>query len=544
MNAEINPSNSRVMRLGDGPDRLDSWKEIARYLKREVRTVQLWEKKEALPVHRHFHTHLGTVFAFRSEIEEWGRRQSARRLASVAQQAAGSQPAKIFERITVGSFSSAIEDPAHSSFCQSIVATTSAALHALDLAGQNSNTQSDFNLTWTYSEEPDGFALQASLERNESKSAVWSRTFSIASATTTPQEIVATTQEITDQIVQCLWLKVQPTSPSLPAYVHSEKTDSREAYLRGRYFLNRRDHESMRKAIGWFRKSIAHDVGFALPYSGLADSLTLLSFYEMVSPADAMPEARIAALRAIDLGPNLAEAHASLADIHLHFDRDWEAADQQYRRAIECNPRYAVGYQWYSNLLAAKGQHEAAQIAIMHALEIDPVSLITQVWAGVTSHLAHRFDDAIGHYQSALELDPNFTCAHMYMAQTLEQKGEYREALREFDTTLQLAGGSNCVTAMKAHAHAMAGEKSTARKMLGGLKSTTDRSRMPSYDIAAAYTALGDHEQAVSWLKRACGERNMKLFKLPQDPRFNPLRSLTEFREIMEHIGLARYSAH
>jgi len=108
-----------------------------------------------------------------------------------------------------------------------------------------------------------------------------------------------------------------------------------------------------------------------------------------------MPSARRAALKAIELDPNLAEAHASLADILLHFDRDWQAADHEYRRSIQCNPGYALGYHWYANLLAAKGQHEAAHIAIMHALKIDPVSIITLVWAGVTSHLAHRFDEAI-----------------------------------------------------------------------------------------------------------------------------------------------------
>ncbi len=110
----------------------------------------------------------------------------------------------------------------------------------------------------------------------------------------------------------------------------------------------------------------------------------------------------------------------------LHFDRDWQGADHEYRRSIQCNPDYALGYHWYANLLAAKGQHEAAHIAIMHALEIDPVSIITLVWAGVTSHLAHQYDEAIRHYQSALELDPHFIWAHMYMAQALEQKGNFR----------------------------------------------------------------------------------------------------------------------
>ena len=123
----------------------------------------------------------------------------------------------------------------------------------------------------------------------------------------------------------------------------------------------------------------------------------------------------------MSLIPTWLKPHASLADVFLHFDRDWQAADREYRRSIECNPDYALGYHWYANLLTAKGQHEAAHIAIMHALDIDPVSIITLVWAGVTSHLAHRFEEAVKHYQSALELDPHFIWAHMYLAQALEQ---------------------------------------------------------------------------------------------------------------------------
>jgi tetratricopeptide (TPR) repeat protein len=255
-----------------------------------------------------------------------------------------------------------------------------------------------------------------------------------------------------------------------------------------------------------------------------------------------MPSARRAALKAIELDPNLAEAHASLADVLLHFDRDWQTADHEYRRSIQCNPDYALGYHWYANLLAARGQHEAAHIAIMHALEIDPVSIITLVWAGVTSHLAHQFDQAIKHYQSALELDPDFIWAHMYMAQALEQKGSIKEAIKEFDVAARLAGGNNCVKAMTAHAHAVAGDRSSAREILDELTNAPSHQCMPSYDIAATYAALGDSRLTMAWLNRACGERNMKLFTLTQDPRFDALRHRSEFKEIVAQMGMTRYS--
>lgn len=399
-------------------DRLDSWKEIAAYLRREVRTVQLWEKKEGLPVHRHFHKRLGSVFAYRSEIDVWRRRVS----------------------------------------------------------GIETNQETPAN-----------------------------------------------------------WPDVLPPRNN-PAVRHRASV-AREAYLKGRYFWNQRNEKGLRKAIVCFESAMREEPGFALPYSGLADSLTLLSFYEIASATEVMPAARRAAQKAIELDPHAAEAHASLADVFLHFDRDWQAADREYRRAIECNPDYALGYHWYANLLAARGQHEAAHLAIMHALDINPVSIITLVWAGVTSHLAHRFDQAIRHYQSALELDPQFVWAHMYMAQALEQTGDFKLALQEFDTAERLAEGNKSVKAMMAHAHAISGDRDSARGILQELGNTSSQG-MPSYDIAATYAALGESHRMVEWLNRACRERNMKLFTLAQDPRFDPLRQYSGFKRIVERVGL------
>jgi tetratricopeptide (TPR) repeat protein len=199
-----------------------------------------------------------------------------------------------------------------------------------------------------------------------------------------------------------------------------------------------------------------------------------------------------------------------------------------------------LSYHWYANLLAATGQHDAAYAAVMRALEIDPVSLSIQVWAGVTSHLARRYDDAVRHYQKALELDPNFIVAHMYLAQALEQKGCYREALHAFDTAIRLSGGSSNLTAMKAHSHALAGDHRSARELLGQLGRPPQSKCMPSYDIAATHAALGDSTLAVRWLERARTERNMKLFLVSQDPRFDPLRGHSEFGAVVQQLGLAK----
>jgi tetratricopeptide (TPR) repeat protein/TolB-like protein len=538
-----------------GTDRLDSWKEIASYLRREVRTVQLWEKREGLPVHRHFHKRLGSVYALRSEVEIWKRRVSGTGGAQEIKPAAPSKVANL-TTIHVLPLANATVNGERRRISDAIASQTIAALEtsnpeqlcivspkfpvedgASELPASRLDEPIDYVLRWSVQDEGEGLRLNVALLLAGSDSVAWSHTYRCR-----PNDFAEFSMHAAGQIVQCLWLKVFSLSKTVPVVGHREKSSSRETYLKGRYFWNQRSEQGLRKAIRCFESAIHQDPEFALPYSGLADSLTLLSFYEIVSPSQVMPSARRAAQRAIELDPNLAEAHASLADVFLHFDRDWQAADHEYRRSIQCNPDYALGYHWYANLLSARGQHEAAHMAIMHALEINPVSIITLVWAGVTSHLAHQFDDAIGHYQSALELDPEFIWAHMYMAQALEQKGNLKEALREFETTIRLAGGNNCVKAMKAHAHAVAGDISSARGILNELNSAPSLQCMPSYDIAATYAALGDSQQVVAWLNRACDERNMKLFTLTQDPRFDPLRRRSDFKQIVERMGLGQLS--
>lgn len=543
--------NANLAGIPSGHDRLDSWKEIASYLRREVRTVQLWEKNEGLPVHRHFHKQLGSVYAFRTEIERWMEQVSCRDRKSSEERPRTEKGATWYDHVIlrVAPLRTTVVSSEQHAVGQQITALTVAALGQLDPSRvtvvQGDSATPDNPASPVSTGPVQEYILQSSLQREDSGlrvdvslvcegdgSTAWS--FSHRGLAS---DLAAMPAYVSQQVLQGLWLKLL-CLPEKPPAIRQQKRGAREAYLKGRYFWNQRSEEGLRRAMRCFESAIREDPNFALPYSGLADSLTLLSFYEIVPSSEAMPLARRAALKAIELGPDLAESHASLADVLLHFDRDWAAAEREYRRSIQCNPGYALGYHWYSNLLAARGQHEAAHLAIMHALEIDPVSIITQVWAGVTSHLAHRFDEAIKHYHSALELDPQFVWAHMYMAQALEQTGNFKHAVREFEKTIQLAGGNSCVRAMQAHAYAAAGEKSSARRILRELRSGP-RQAMPSYDIAAVYAALGESHHVMNWLRKACQERNMKIFTLTQDPRFDSCRQRPEFQEIIAHVGLS-----
>jgi len=543
-------------------DHLDSWKEIASYLRREVRTVQLWEKKEALPVHRHFHKRLGSVYALRSEIENWKRQVSQKKSSVSTNQAApragDANNGQIAICVTAAELPSSIP---YVDLQRTFVTRVVAALERLnenklvivdaepksslpDSAISTSGTVNRFSLKCRVGKVGSRLQIHVMLARGHSDDVLWSQTqsFDEVELDGSRVEFEKLCDGFADRCAPCIWLKVSCSpAPVIPQTLApprmSEKRGPREAYLKGRYFWNQRNEEGLRKAIRCFEQAIHEDPNFALPYSGLADALTLLSFYEIVPPSEAMPSARDAALHSIELNPNLAEAHASLGDVLLHFDRDWQGADREYRCAIQCNPEYALGYHWYSNLLAGRGEHEAAEVAIMQALEIDPVSIICMVWAGYTAHLAHRFDEAIKHYRNALELDPRFIWAHMYLGQALEQKGEFGGAVKEFETAIALASGSDCVNAMKAHTHALAGNHKAARRILREVTSSPQKC-VPSYDIAATYAALDQPEETAAWLKRACNERSMKLFTLPHDPRFDAVRNRPDFESIIASIGI------
>ena len=540
MGTNLSANLNAVIPAWTATDRLDSWKEIATYLRREVRTVQLWEKKEGLPVHRHVHQQLGSVYAFRSEIDRW-RSEVARHRSPLNETEAGVTRAGERPVIRVLPLRNVQTDACWNELCSMVTAKTVAELERLNseqfsvVAGELEPQAQDAGYVLRWVAERDGSDLKISAELQSAGRVEWSRIYRAEK-----KDWDNAPHLIAQQISQCLWLKmVYRPRPAAPEKRRKEMK-AREAYLKGRFFWEQRSELGLKKAVQFFKAAIHEDPGFALPYSGLADSLTLLSFYEILPSAQIMPAARKAALRAVELNPDLAEAHASLADVLLHFDRDWQGAEYEYRRTIQCNQGYALGYHWYSNLLAARGQHDAAHIAIMNALEIDPVSIITLVWAGVTSYLARQYDEAIRRYRSALELAPDFVWAHMYLAQALEQKGDLQEALKEFETAIKLARGNFCVRAMKAHTHALAGDNVSAREVLRDLKVTNPQGSLPSYDIAATYAALGEPNRMITWLNRACHERNMKLFTLPQDPRFDSFRRRDDFKEIVAQIGLAR----
>lgn len=310
------------------------------------------------------------------------------------------------------------------------------------------------------------------------------------------------------------------------------------AYIKGRFYWNKRTPEGLSKAVEYFQLAVEKDPNSALAYAGLADTYDLLGYLGTVPPSSAYPKATAAALRALQLDSSLAEAHASLADIHAVHDWQWADAEREYRRAIELKPRYATAHQWYATFLSAMGRHEEAIAEDRRALDLDPLSLIINVSLGRAYFFAGQYDNAVERFQATVDMDPAFVMAHANLGQAYQQKGMLPVAIAELQRADALSGGNPRVLAALAHAYAVSGKRSQAIRIAERLKRLRETSYVSSFDLALIYAGLNDANGAFDWLQRAYKERNGDLIFLKVEPRLAALRHAPKFLWLLERIGL------
>ena len=311
-----------------------------------------------------------------------------------------------------------------------------------------------------------------------------------------------------------------------------------EAYLRGRYFWNKRTREGLVKATEYFRHAIDTDPTYASAYSGLADSYALSGDWEygILSPQDAFPKAKAAATKALALDDSLSEAHTSLAFIEDLFDWDWASAEKEYKRALALNPGYATAHHWYAWHLIVMGRHDEGIAELKKAESLDPLSLIIGADLADALCIAHRYDDSVQQSRKTFEMDPHFAVAHYQLGQALEQKQKHDEAIAEFRRAIELSGGNTTFESNLANAYAVAGRKEDAIKIVKDLESRQSQGSPTDASIALIYVGLGDSDQAMVWLNKAYQARfNPSIL---MRPAFDPLRSDPRFQELLRRIGL------
>jgi TolB-like protein/DNA-binding winged helix-turn-helix (wHTH) protein/Flp pilus assembly protein TadD len=310
-----------------------------------------------------------------------------------------------------------------------------------------------------------------------------------------------------------------------------------EAYLKGRYYWNKRTGESMQKAEQFFQHAIDNDPTYAAAYSGLADCNSGLTWHGFKSPDEALPKAYAAARKALEINPESAEAHASLG-LAMSHRWDWTGAEAEFRRALQLDPQYANAHHWYGDYLSIKSRHSEAVAEAKRALELDPLNLMTSTWVGLRYYMAGDYSRAIEQNRDSVEIDPNFAAAHLVLGEDYVQAGFHGEAYNELMKAANLSGDSPLYRAQVAVALAVAGRNGDALQIAHELKTISTRRYVSPYGLAQIYAALNKDEDTFKWLQTAYDGHAVWMGYLAVDPIFNRYHSDERFKDLLRRIGL------
>jgi len=354
-------------------------------------------------------------------------------------------------------------------------------------------------------------------------------------------DILALQNEVASAIAREISLKLSPEQKARLVAAHPVDPDAYELYLKGRYFWNKRTVPAFVKAIDYFNQAIARDPEYARAYSGLADAYALLGSRPNpdVPRHEAMPRAKQAALKALELDDSLAEAHASLAFVEMHYEWDWTASEQEFRRAIELNPNYATGHQWYAYWLMAQGHSNESIAENDLARKADPLSIIIRTDAVDLLCAAGRFDEAIEKAHEAMDLEPNFPLAHYSLGDAYLGKGMYPQALAEYQKVLATDGNDGWARIGLGRAYAAAHERVNAEKVVREMLQDAKERSDAALEIATIYASLGERDKAYAWLDEAYKNREGGLLFLNRAMNFQAIRPDPRFDTLVRKIGLA-----
>lgn len=376
--------------------------------------------------------------------------------------------------------------------------------------------------------------ITAQLVHVTDQTPLWSETYERDFA-----DIFAIQEEVSGRIARSLELELLPNRQASIAQGRTKNSEAYEAYLKGRYFWNKRTEEGLRKGLEELEGAVSLDPEFPLAHVGIADSYNMLADYGALPPREALPLAKDAALRALALDPELAEAHTALTWAQWVQELDWKEAEKGFLNAIKLNPSYATSYQLYAHMLRCQGRHEEALAQARKARELDPLSLIINAVLGWQLYLARNPDAAVEQSLRTIEMDPNFPRVHSYLGWAYLQNGRFAEAVAELERARALFGDSPSRVAELAHGYAAAGRAAEAKKLLGDLLALRERRYVDAYLLARIYVALGEKDRAFGFLERAEADQSLQRVLLKVDPLLDPIREEPRFQELLRRSGLA-----
>ena len=567
-------------------EKLDSWKEIAAYLKRDESTVRRWEK-EGLPVHRHAHKRKATVYANKSEIDAWWNDGRARlelvenapatrrrkvmwwavaglvllgvglglNVVGVRDRLLGRPLAGEITSIAVLPLKNLSGDPAQDYFADGMTEALITELGKISTL-QVISHQSVLGYRQTGKPAPqiarelkvnallegavlrsgDRVRITANLVQAVPERHLWAESYEF-----NQRDVLAIQGEVARNIASRIRVKLTPQEQARLMSSRPVDPDAYEAYLLGRaYFYKMATPTNSIRAKEYFEKAIEKDPGYAPAYASLAELYARTPRGPATrDPRDRRLQARQWAEKALNLDDALAQAHTALARV-TQQEWDWAGAEREYRRAIELNPSYPLARIWYAQYLCAFQRFEEAVAQAKRAQQLDPVSPFVNTWAGAAYLYAGRAEEAMASMQKALELDSSYSDARLVLARAYLMQGMYQQAIAELQQALVISEREPLVLGALANVYARASQREEALKLLGELKriEAEERGYVSRFGIIWAYAGLGDKEQAFAWLERAFEERRDRIVWLNVDVLLEPLRSDPRFNDLVRRVGL------
>jgi TolB-like protein/Tfp pilus assembly protein PilF len=319
---------------------------------------------------------------------------------------------------------------------------------------------------------------------------------------------------------------------------YTEDPEAYRLYLKGRYHWNKRSADGFQKAVEYFRQALDKDPAYSLAYAGLADTYAYLPIFHVVPPREAMPKAKTAAAKAVEIDDHLAEPHVSLGYVSFIYDGDWSAAGKHFEQALALNPAYTGAHTFYAFYLSSLGRSEEALAVAKRAVDRDPASPAVSHSLAVQLYLARQFDQAIEQAHNTLEMDARFAISYQVLGEVYLSKGMYREALLALEQFCALSRSSATSRALLAYSHARLGEHSAALRIIEELTAASKHSLVPALLFALIYAALDDQDQAFSWLEKAYEERFYRLAYVKVDALWDLLRSDSRFADLLRRVGI------
>ncbi|MCU1252184.1 MAG: transcriptional regulator, CadC [Edaphobacter sp.] len=338
-------------------------------------------------------------------------------------------------------------------------------------------------------------------------------------------DIFSMQNNVSRAVAESIRLNLTSEDERLLARHSTKNRGAYEAYVKGHFFMDKRTDAGLKKSLEYYREAVASDPGYSEAYAGMAASYALLGLYAGLPPNQAFPEARHAALAALQLDPGLSAAHTTLGFVSFYYDWDCVVAEQEFKQAQLTTPDDPIAHTWRGLALAIMGRNEDAVHEASLAIRADPLSPVISTNAGFVLDLAGKREEAIAAFRNAIEVDANFPRAHYRLGNAYLHRNMPVQALAELQSAVKLSGDDPYYEAALGQAYAVSGKRIESRRILRHLREEANSRYVPPYAVAQVYAGLGEKDEAFSWLARAYQDRSTSLVYLKIDRSFENLRS-------------------